>query len=203
MTISWTTHYQVQTDRFTSDGVTDTFHLTHQPFQTYTFMLNGVRKRIGVVGSHFFFQGYDALVNEQAYTLNFAVPPVSTGKQDNIELVYTYDPTVPVAPSGPTLLGHPTGLSATAATKGGTKEVRRREVRGWEEWDYLDYADFENAMRANEPITYALCQWFIRQAYGNPEDPFTESEWDEWYQYAQEHCPRFAKERSRRYVSSL
>ncbi len=42
------------------------------------------------------------------------------------------------------------------------REVRRREVVGWQEWDYLDYADFEKAMKEDQPISYALCQWLVR-----------------------------------------
>jgi hypothetical protein len=79
-----------------------------------------------------------------------------------------------------------------------TKETKRREVVGWQEWDYLDYADFEKAMKEDQPISYALCQWLMRQPYGNPGDPFTEREWEEWYEYAIEHCSRFAREQPRR-----
>ena len=78
-----------------------------------------------------------------------------------------------------------------------TREVRRREVVGWQEWDYLDYADFEKAMKEDQSISYALCQWLVRQPHGNPGDPFTDSEWEEWYEYAVEHCSRFAREQPR------
>ena len=79
-----------------------------------------------------------------------------------------------------------------------TREVRRREVVGWQEWDYLDYADFEKAINEGQPLSYALCQWLMRQPYGNPNDPFTEGEWQEGYEYAVEHCPRFAREQPKR-----
>jgi hypothetical protein len=73
-------------------------------------------------------------------------------------------------------------------------KAKRREVAGWQESDYLDYADFDNAIKEDEPIPYALCQWLVRQAHDNIDDPFTDSQWEEWYEYALEHCPRFAKE---------
>jgi hypothetical protein len=78
------------------------------------------------------------------------------------------------------------------------KETKRREVVGWHEWDHLDYADFEKAMKENQAISYALCQWLVRQPHGNPGDPFTDSEWEEWYEYALEHCSRFAREQPKR-----
>src|SRR5689334_21125234 len=77
-------------------------------------------------------------------------------------------------------------------------ETKRREVVGWQEWDYLDYADFEKAINEGQPISYALCQWLMRQPYGNSSDPFTASEWQEWYEYAVAHCPRFAREQPKR-----
>jgi hypothetical protein len=92
---------------------------------------------------------------------------------------------------------YPTGLTAPPPTKATIARAKKGEIRGWKEWDYLDYEDFENAIEQDAEIPYALCQWLMRQSYGNPGDPFTEAEWDDWYQYAFEHCERFAKEQPR------
>ena len=93
---------------------------------------------------------------------------------------------------------YPTGLPPATPTKGTITRVMKGEIAGWKEWDYQDYEDFENAIEQDQEISYALCQWLMRQSYGNPGDPFTEAEWDEWYQYALEHCERFAREQPRR-----
>src|SRR5438105_13527643 len=79
---------------------------------------------------------------------------------------------------------YPTGLTATTPTKGTYARAKKGEIKGWKEWDYLDYEDFENAIMQDQEISYALCQGLMRQSYGDPGDPFTESEWDEWYEYA-------------------
>lgn len=93
---------------------------------------------------------------------------------------------------------YPTGLTAVAPpAKGTITRAKKGEIVGWREWDYLDYEDFENAIDQNQDISYALCQWLMRQPFGNPGDPFTEAEWDKWYQYALEHCKRFAREQPR------
>jgi len=72
--------------------------------------------------------------------------------------------------------------------------VKNREVTGWKESDYLDYADFENAIENDEQISFALCQWLMRQSHGNSGNAFTDIEWEDWYYFALEHCPRFANE---------
>jgi hypothetical protein len=90
---------------------------------------------------------------------------------------------------------YPTGSMPTAGMVGRPK---RREITGWKESDYLDFADFENAIKANQEISYALCQWLMLQPHDNPGDPFTQREWRDWYEYALTHCPRFAKEQPRR-----
>lgn len=82
---------------------------------------------------------------------------------------------------------------------GTAAKPKKREIAGWKEYDYLDYADFDTAMKLNQEITYALCQWLIRQPHENPGDPFTQSEWNAWYRYALDHCPRFAREQPRRH----
>ena len=92
----------------------------------------------------------------------------------------------------------PAGAAPAVATRGPAEGLRRPEVAGWKESDYLDYADFAKAVEADEPISYALCQWLLRQSYGNVDDAFAESEWHDWYEYALDHCPRFAKEQPRR-----
>jgi len=92
---------------------------------------------------------------------------------------------------------YPTGLTAAAPTKGTIARAKKGVIVGWRERDYLDYEDFENAVMQDQEIPYALCQWLMRQSYGNPGDPFTETEWDKWYQYALEHCERFAREQPR------
>jgi hypothetical protein len=93
---------------------------------------------------------------------------------------------------------YPTGVMPTAPIKGPDARAKKREIVGWKDWDYLDYEDFENAIKQDAEIPYALCQWLMRQPYSNPGDPFTENEWDEWYQYALEHCERFAREQPKR-----
>jgi hypothetical protein len=50
-------------------------------------------------------------------------------------------------------------------------------VEGWRESDYLDYADFEDAIENDEQISFALCQWFMRQSHGTSGDAFTDEEW--------------------------
>src|SRR5258708_13317299 len=52
-------------------------------------------KKLCIVGMHFFFQGYEALINESASTLIFAAPPPNTRMLNNIEVVYIYDPARP------------------------------------------------------------------------------------------------------------
>ena len=86
---------------------------------------------------------------------------------------------------------YPTGGGIAAKPK-------KREVATWKESDYLDYADFDNAIKLCHEISYALCQWLMRQPHDNPGDPFTQSEWTDWYKYALNHCPRFAQEQPRR-----
>ena len=119
------------------------------------------------------------------------------------EMLYTYDAWVParLTPPGASSPGqtaymmyYPTGPAPIAPAG----QAKKREVVGWKESDYLDYADFENAMKRDEPISYALCQWLVQQAHGNAGDPFKDSEWEKWYKYALDHCPRFAKEQPRR-----
>ena len=88
-------------------------------------------------------------------------------------------------------------MTPTPKTAPAQKAIRR-EVAGWQESDYLDYTDFENAMNADEPVSYALCQWLMRQPRGHVVDPFTDSQWEEWYTYALDHCPRFAQEQPKR-----
>ena len=193
---------RIQTDRFTSDGMTDMFALTYQPLHMHTVMIDGVHKKVGIVGTHFFFQGYDVLVNERNATINFAAPPAMTRRRNNIEVIYTYDPAQP-APNPVLFSGQPGQLlyamypaspAAPPLHKNADRETKRRQIFGWRESDYLDYADFEMAIMGDLTITYALCQWFMRQSHGNPGDPFTDDEWQEWYEYAIEHCPRFARE---------
>ncbi len=198
---------RIQTDRFTSDGVTDMFRLTYQPLHTHTVMIDGVHKKVGIVGTHFFFQGCDVLVNERNATINFAAPPAATRRRNNIEVIYTYDPTMPApaAIPAPNLQGFGQSLYAMFPTNAVTpttqpaqnnvgQKPRWREVAGWRESDYLDYADFEDAIKDDLMITYALCQWLMRQPHGVPGEPFTDDEWQEWYEYAIEHCLRFARE---------
>jgi hypothetical protein len=91
---------------------------------------------------------------------------------------------------------YPTGAMPPTGIAG---KPKKREIAGWKEYDYLDYADFENAIKANKEISYALCQWLARQPHDSPGDPFTQNEWRDWYEYAVNHCPRFAKEQPRRY----
>jgi len=201
--------HQRQADRFTADGITDVFYLTYKPIYVRSVTIDGVQQKTGYVGKQFFFLGYDALIDEHASTLSFALPPPNTNKQNNIEVVYTYVPATPT-PSNSTSPGkarlggqqlytmYPTGLVPTAPIKGPTEETKRCAVAGWNESDYLDYADFEKAVNADQPISYALCQWLLRQSYGNIADAFTESEWNDWYDYALDHCSRFAKEQPKR-----
>lgn len=198
---------RIQTDRFTSDGVSDMFHLTYQPLHTHTVMIDGVHKRVGIVGTHFFFQGYEVLVNEHIATINFFAPPAATKRRNNIEVIYTYDPAMPAPAATPAAYPQAFGQSLYAMfpTSSNTPTMqppqnnalrltRRREITGWRESDYLDYADFENAIEGDLMITYALCQWLMRQSHGIPGDPFTDDEWQDWYEYAIEHCQRFARE---------
>jgi hypothetical protein len=93
---------------------------------------------------------------------------------------------------------YPTGSTSGGYTSRTPEKIKGHEVAGWRESDYLDYADFEAAVKADEPIPYALCQWLLRQSYGNSADAFTEGEWRDWYDYALDHCPRFAREQPRR-----
>ncbi len=76
--------------------------------------------------------------------------------------------------------------------------IKNQLVEGWRESDYLDYADFENAIKNNAPVSFALCQWLMRQSHGDTGDGFTDEGWYDWYYYALEHCPRFAQEQPRR-----
>jgi hypothetical protein len=200
--------HRVQIDKFTSDGVTDVFKLTHQPVQTQSVMVDGVYKKMGIVGMHFFFQGYEALINESASTVIFAAPPPNTRMLNNIEVVYIYDPARPTPiqssvpstalPGQVTYAMYPTGRMTPTPKTAPAQKAIGREVAGWQESDYLDYTDFETAMKANEPVSYALCQWLMRQSRGHVGDPFTDSQWEEWHTYALDHCPRFAQEQPKR-----
>src|SRR5437879_9591176 len=97
--------HHTQIDKFTADGNTDIFYLTHRPVSVYAVRIDGMYKKTGHVGKQFFFLGYEALIDEYTKTLSFAAPPPNTGKQDNIEIVYSYVPVnsalFGVAPSGP------------------------------------------------------------------------------------------------------
>lgn len=200
--------YRLQIDRFTADGITAAFRLTYKPMHVRSVTIDGLQKKAGYVGKHFFFLGYEALIDEHTSSLTFASPPRNTGQRNNIEVVYVYDPAVPAASSssgsGIASAGqqfyamYPTG-STPAAYGGRTPEkIKRQEVAGWKESDYLDYADFETATESDQAIPYALCQWLLRQSYGGDDDAFTVSEWHAWYDYALDHCPRFAREQPRR-----
>jgi hypothetical protein len=92
----------------------------------------------------------------------------------------------------------PSGQTQTGPTATTIDRVKNREVEGWQESDYLDYADFENAIKKDEAVSFALSQWLVRQSHGNIGDGFTDEKWEEWYLYALEHCPRFAAEQPRR-----
>ena len=200
--------HRVQIDKFTSDGVTDVFKLTHQPIQTQGVMVDGVHKKMGIVGVHFFFQGYEALINESASTVIFASPPPNRRTLNNIEVVYTYDPARPTpiqssapSPASPgqvTFTMYPTGRVTPIPKAAPAQKAIGHEVAGWQESDYLDYTDFENAMKADEPVPYALCQWLMLQSHGHVDDPFTDRQWREWYIYALDHCPRFAQDQPKR-----
>ena len=134
---------RIQTDRFTSDGMTDMFALTYQPLHTHTVMIDGVHKKVGIVGTHFFFQGYEVLVNERNATINFAAPPPGTRRRNNIEVIYTYDPTLP--PPNPALLPgqsgqllyamYPNSPAALPFHKDPVQEPKKREIVGWRESD--------------------------------------------------------------------
>lgn len=127
--------------------------------------------------------------------------------QDNTQIAQIYDP----QHHGITLLNtsqstsfgqipyymFPSGQTNTGSTAT-ISRVKNREVEGWRESDYLDYDDFESAIKKDEPVSFALCQWLMRQPHGNTGDGFTDREWEEWYFYALEHCPRFADEQPRR-----
>src|SRR5207302_5553643 len=78
--------------KFTADGNTDMFYLTHRPVSVYAVRIDGMYKKTGHVGKQFFFLGYEALIDEYTKTLSFAAPPPNTGKQDKIEIVYSYVP---------------------------------------------------------------------------------------------------------------
>lgn len=197
---------RIQTDCFTSDGVTDMFGLTYQPLYIHTVMIDGVHKKVGIVGTHFFFQGYDVLVNERNATINFVAPPTATRRRNNVEVIYTYDPAQP-APNPALFAGqsgqllyamYPTSPAASPLRRNADQATKPREVACWRESDYLDYADFEAALKDDLLVTYALCQWLMRQSHSNPGDPFTDDDWQEWYEYAIEHCPRFASEQPKR-----
>ena len=197
--------HRTQIDKFTADGNTDMFYLTHRPVSVYAVRIDGMYKKTGHVGKQFFFLGYEALIDEYTKTLSFAAPPPNTGKQDNIEIVYSYVPAnsalfgrAPSVPPAYTMYPTPARATPTMPGSGPAEGARRSEVAGWEESDYLDYADFAKAVEADEPISYALCQWFMRQSYGNVDDAFTESDWLDWYEYALDHCPRFSKEQPKR-----
>ena len=124
--------------------------------------------------------------------------------QDNNDNICTFDP----FPSGITLLKttnttqfgqipyyvYSPGQAKTGPTATTIDRIKNREVEGWRDSDYLDYADFENAIEGDELISFALCQWLLRKSHGNIGDGFTDSQWEEWYLYALEHCPRFAQE---------
>jgi hypothetical protein len=128
--------------------------------------------------------------------------------QDNAETTYALDPNM----NGITLLNNPqstsfgqipyymfpSGQTKVGSTATTIDKVKYRAVEGWQESDYLDYEDFENAIEKDEQISFALCQWLMRQSHGNEGDGFTDSEWEDWYFYALEHCPRFAEEQPRR-----
>src|SRR5258708_28613993 len=156
--------HRVQIDKFTSDGVTDVFKLTHQPVQTQSVMVDGVYKKMGIVGMHFFFQGYEALINESASTLIFAAPPPNTRMLNNIEVVYIYDPARPTpiqssatstaSPGQVTYTMYPTGRMTPTPKTPPARQAIRHEVAGCQESYYLDYADFENAMKPDEPFSY-------------------------------------------------
>ena len=124
--------------------------------------------------------------------------------QENTETAHTLDPYL----NGITLLSTPntnsfgqipyymvpSGQTKTGSTATTIDRVQNREVEGWKESDYLYYEDFKNAIERDEQISFALCQWLLRQSHGNSGDAFTDRVWKEWYHYALEHCPRFAQE---------
>ena len=92
----------------------------------------------------------------------------------------------------------PSGQTKTGSSATTFDSVKYREVESWQESDYLDYEDFENAIETDEEVSFVLCQWLMRQSHGNIGDGFTDEEWEDWYFYALEHCPRFAEEQPRR-----
>jgi hypothetical protein len=62
-----------------------------------------------------------------------------------------------------------------------------------EEHERKDYITIKEAMLNGNELDFSQCTWIVYH-----KDAFPEGEYDEWYQYALEHCPRFAKEQPKR-----
>jgi hypothetical protein len=71
-----------------------------------------------------------------------------------------------------------------------------KNVPGWRDYDYLDYSDVIQAMRIGEPLSYAQCQWLMKQ--DEKSEAFPAGLWSRLYIYAIDTCPPFAREQPKR-----
>jgi hypothetical protein len=161
-----------ETVRIPFDGIGRVWPLLHDPEIIIDAKLSdGTPLSVGVVGTSNPLH-YDALINPSGPTIEF----VDTYPQGiYAEITYDYDVNK-APPLAPGLRAIPQHMAV---------------VPGWQEWDYQNYCDFQAAVREDAPVDFALCQWLM-QNEGN-ETAFPGDQWEQWYQYARAHCPRFDK----------
>jgi hypothetical protein len=175
-------------ERFAFDGVNTSFPLAHVPYKVTELRLfassgHSLLISCGIFGTGSIIARHDAMIDP-------TVPEIVFNKAygPGVEAALTYE--YRATPGVGTLRA----LTSRQAKAAAQNEPLKPEmtIPGWQESDYLDYRDFDNAVYAGEPIEYALCQWLMQ--HEDDTAGFTDEQWEAWYQYARAHCPRFDKE---------
>jgi hypothetical protein len=175
-------------EKFAFDGVKRSFPLAHVPYKVNELRLSdrsghSLPILCGMYGMSSIHARYDAMLDPTVPEIAFHR---AYGPGIEATLTYEYNATPGAGP-----LQTLASLQARAVAQGEPLPPLMT-IPGWQESDSMNYRDFENAMHADEPIEYALCQWLMLHEDGI--DGFTDEQWEDWYQYARAHCPRFDKE---------
>lgn len=159
-----------ETVRISFDGIGRVWPLSHDPeIIIDAHLSDGTPLNVGVVGIGSLLP-YDASINPSGPTIEFAVT-YPQGMYAEITYDYDVNKAPPLAP--------------------GLRAIPLGNVPGWQEYDYQNFEDFRLACLNDQPVDFALCQWLMQQE-GN-ETVFPGDAWEEWYQFARAHCPRFDK----------
>lgn len=135
--------------------------------------LMGMPMVIGDLSMNLFQHGYDALVDAPGKKIYLA-RPFPQGEMLVVE--YPFDATSQQSSPVPAQASRP---------------IPPGDVPGWQEWDYQNYEQFRSAYLNDQPVDYSMCQWLAQN-----EQAFA-GQFEEYYRFAREHCPRFDKSEPR------